>query len=171
MVGSSLYPVCFLGGVSHCPKAWLVASSLFSFVFYVAVSFHMCRSFTTIGTVFFPTFGFHNIIFQSLCTLTKRTNTEMKVELKSANTRRSTASEKKGVSEKFATDKSTLYFLNSSFCVNIQVARSLGSQHGQAELDNQANSDRAEPDKFIDRPFVGPRLTELHADEVKNKGN
>jgi len=95
----------------------------------------------------------------------------MKVELKSANTRRSTASEKKGVSEKFATDKSTLYFLNSSFCVNIQVARSLGSQHGQAELDNQANSDRAEPDKFIDRPFVGPRLTELHADEVKNKGN
>jgi len=91
MVGSSLYPVCFLGGVSHCPKAWLVASSLFSFVFYVAMFFHMCRSFTNIGTVFFPTFGFHF--------LTKRTKTEMKVELKSANTRRSTASEKKGVSQ------------------------------------------------------------------------
>jgi len=94
----------------------------------------------------------------------------MKVELKSANTRRSTALEKKGVSEKFATDESTLYSLNSSFFVNIQVARSLGSQHGQAHLESKANNDRAEPEILIDRP-VGPRFLELHAEALKNKGH
>jgi len=94
----------------------------------------------------------------------------MKVALKSANTRRSTASEKKGASEKFATDESTLYSLNSFF-INIQVARSLGSQHGQDELDKEASSDRADPDNFIDRPFVGPRFLQLHAEALKNKGN
>jgi len=92
----------------------------------------------------------------------------MKVELKSANTRRSTASEKKGVSEKFATDKSTLYFLNSSFCVNIQVARSLGSQHGQDELDKEANSDRAQPHILQTK---GQRFVEQHASGMHQKGN
>jgi len=94
----------------------------------------------------------------------------MKVELKSANTRRSTASEKKGASEKFATDESTLYSLNSFF-INIQVARSLGSQHGQDELDKEASSDRAEPQKRILRPVGGPRFLELHASGMHHEGN
>jgi len=91
----------------------------------------------------------------------------MKVELKSANTRRSTASEKKGVSEKFATDESTLYSLNSFF-VNIQVARSLGSQHGQDELDKEANSDRAQPHILQTK---GQRFVEQHASGMHQKGN
>lgn len=37
--------------------------------------------------------------------------------------------------------------------------------------DKEASSDRADPDNFIDRPFVGPRFLQLHAEALKNKGN